>query len=233
MTTELEIRNYLLSIPTWNNVSEDFISFCLTYGRVRRYGAKQFLYFADEEASTVFILLKGRIQLVLTNEFTEKILRVLSPTVFFPEVVFDGKRYPHAALALENSEVLALDRQAVKKFMENRPELIWNFFEMLALDLRRAYRQIKSLSLGNARMRLGAKLYALAHAHGKSEPTGTVITIPLSATELAGMCSLARESVSRILSELKELNIIEVDRKKITIYDPETLREWIHERPER
>ncbi|MHB1652010.1 MAG: Crp/Fnr family transcriptional regulator [Desulfitobacteriaceae bacterium] len=230
MSKEQEIRQTLLSVPNWVNLPEEFLDFFLTRGRVRHYLAKQYLYFSGDEANTVFVLLKGRVQLLLTGEFSEKIFRVLRPPAFFPEVVLDGKPYPHAALALEATDVLGLDRETLKQFLETHAQLIWPFFQGLSLDLRRSYRQIKNLSLGDARLRLGAKLFALAHAHGKPTEIGVLISIPLSATELAGMCSLARESVSRILSELKASGIIEVEKKNITIRDPQTLRQWIHER---
>ncbi|MDA8229255.1 MAG: Crp/Fnr family transcriptional regulator [Desulfitobacterium hafniense] len=216
--------------PLWGNIPEDFTSFCISYGRIRKYSSKQYLYFSGDEANSVFFLLKGRVQLVLTNEFSEKVIRILEPVSFFPEIVLDGKMYPHAALTMDSTEVLALDRQAFLRYLEKNPSFIWIFYKLMALDLRRAYRQIKNLSIGDARLRLGAKLFSLAHAHGRDGTNGIEITIPLSATDLASMCSLARESVSRILSELKDAGIIQVNKKTIIISSKEKLRQWIIER---
>lgn len=230
MPKEEEIRQVLDAIPGWSQLPQEFFDFCLTRSRLRRYSAKQYLYFSGDEPTSVFVLLKGRVQLILTGEFNEKILRVLRPPAFFPEVILDGKPYPHAALALEATDVLGLDREALQQYLKANPTLLWPFLQALATDLRRSYRQIKNLSLGDARLRLGAKLFALAHAHGKPTKNGLMIVIPLSATELAGMCSLARESVSRILGELREANLIQMERKTITILDVEGLRAWIHER---
>ncbi len=230
MSKEKEIRELISLIPSWQDPPEDFIDFCITHGRVRRYAAKQFVYFSYDEAVNVFFLLKGRIQILITGEFSEKIFRVIKPPAFFPEVVFDEKAYPHAALAIEATEVLILDRQTLQRYLESHPTLLWNFYRALALDLRRAYRQIRNLALGDARLRLGAKLFALAHAHGSAEKDAVLITIPLSATDLAAMCSLARESVSRILGELRELEIIQIDKKTIKVSNLESLKEWIHDR---
>lgn len=212
------------------NMTPELINFCLTHGRLRRYAPKQYLYFSGDEGNTVYFLISGRIRLYLMGEFTEKIIRILNPPVFFPEIVFDGKPYPHAALCIEETEVLAIDRQTFMRFMESNPSILWIFYRELALDLRRSYRQIRNLSLGDARLRLGAKLFALAHVHGLKTKNGVLITVPLSATELAGMCSLARESVSRILAELKELKIIEINKKNITVLETKKLSLWIHER---
>jgi len=214
-------------------MTPEFINFCLTHGRIRRYASKQYLYFSGDEGNTVYFLITGRIQLYLMGEFTEKIIRVLNHPIFFPEIILDGKPYPHAALCIEETEVLAIDRQTFMRFIESNPSLLWIFYRELALDLRRSYRQIRNLSLGDARLRLGAKLYALAHVHGQPSKNGILITIPLSATELAGMCSLARESVSRILAELREVKIIEIKKKIITVLDMKSLQKWIHERAAR
>lgn len=230
MSKEHQIRKIIEDKLFSGNMPPEFIDFCLTHGRIRYYAPKQYLYFSGEEGNTVYFLITGRIRLYLMSEFSEKIIRILSNPVFFPEVVLDGKPYPHAALCIEETEVLAIDRQTLIRFIESNPSILWIFYRELALDLRRSYRQLRNLSLGDARLRLGAKLFALAHVHGQPSSNGILITIPLSATELAGMCSLARESVSRILGELKEIKIIDIKKKNITVFDLEELRRWIRER---
>ena len=230
MSNEQHVREILERKFFSGSMPPEFIDFCLAHGRFRHYAPKQYLYFSDDEGNTVYFLVSGRISLYLMGEFSEKIIRVLSSPVFFPEIVLDGKSYPHAALCMEETEVLALDRQILIRYIESNPSVLWIFYRELALDLRRSYRQIRNLSLGDARLRLGAKLFALAHVHGEPTLKGVLITIPLSATELAGMCSLARESVSRILGELKKIKIIAVEKKTITVLDLENLRRWIHER---
>lgn len=217
---------------SWRELPDSFWDFCLTHGRVRHYAAKQFLFFSGDEGNSVYFLLQGRVQILLTSEFTEKIFRVLQSPAFFPETVLDGKDYPYAVLALEASEVFVMDKKILIRFLEEHPEFLWTFYRSLSLDLRRAYRQIKNVALGDARSRLGAKLYALAHVHGQDTSDGVLINIPLSATDLAGMCSLARESVSRILGELKDQGILEMEKKKIRIKTIGGLQEWVHERGE-
>lgn len=233
MLNELQLRDILSTKLFSGNMTSEFIDFCLSHGRIRHYAPKQYLYFSGDEGTTVYFLISGRIRLYLMGEFSEKIIRVLKPPVFFPEIILDGKPYPHAALCIEETEVLALDRHTFMRFMENNPSLLWVFYRELALDLRRSYRQIRNLSLGDARLRLGAKLFALAHVHGLKTKNGVLITIPLSATELAGMCSLARESVSRILTELRDVKLIEIKKKNITVLNTDELSLWIHERAAR
>jgi len=230
MYTKDDIRSWLRQIPLWSNLPEEFADFWITHGRLRRYAGKQYLYFSGDPANLVFVLLQGRIQILLTSEFTEKIFRVLSAPCFFPEVTLDGKTYPHTALAVEPSDALVLERAVLRQYLETNPALLWPFYQGLALDLRRAYRQIKNLTLGDARVRVGAKLFALAHAHGQSATDGILIAIPLSASELAVMCGLARESVSRILGELRDLELIDVERKRIKVLNLTGLRNWIYER---
>jgi len=230
MSNEQHVREVLERKIFSGALPPELINFCLAHGRFRHYTPKQYLYFSEDEGNTVYFLITGRIRLYLMGEYSEKIIRELSTPTFFPEIVLDGKPYPNAALCMEETEVLAIDQKIFIQYIECNPSLLWIFYRELALDLRRSYRQIKNLSLGDARLRLGAKLFSLAHVHGKTSSNGVIIMIPLSATELAGMCSLARESVSRILAELKKIKILEIDKKTITVLDVEKLRSWIHER---
>lgn len=233
MFNKQQLREILTNELFSSKMTPEFVNFCLAHGRIRHYAPKQYLFFSGDEGNTVYFLIKGRIRLYLMSEFTEKIIRILNPPAFFPEIILDGKPYPHTALCVEETDILAIDQQSFVRYLESNPSLLWIFYRELALDLRRSYRQIRNLSLGDARLRLSAKLFALAHVHGKQSDNGVLITIPLSATELAGMCSLARESVSRILAELKGRNIIEINKKNITVLDMNTLRQWIHERAAR
>ena len=178
MSKEQQIREILTHKLFSGNMPSEFIDFCLSHGRIRHYSPKQYLYFSGDEANTVYFLVTGSIRLYLMGEFSEKNIRVLSPPVFFPEVVLDGKPYPHAALCIEDTEVLAIDRPTFVRFIENNPSLLWVFYHSLALDLRRSYRQIRNLSLGDARLRLGAKIFALAHVHGKTSSNGVLIIYP-------------------------------------------------------
>ena len=172
MSKEQKIRELLAHNLFSGNMPSEFIDFCLAHGRIRHYAPKQYLYFSGDEGNTVYFLVTGRIRLSLMAEFSEKIIRVLSPPNFFPEVVLDGKPYPHAALCIEESEVLAIDRHTFVRFIESNPSVLWVFYNGLALDLRRSYRQIKNLSLGDARLRLGAKIFSLAYVHGKPSLNG-------------------------------------------------------------
>lgn len=214
----------------WGKLPESFWEFCLVHGRVRHYAAKQFLFFSGEEGNSTFFLLQGRVQILLMSEFTEKIFRVLQAPAFFPEAILDGKNYPYAVLATETSEVFVLDRKLLMRYLQENPEALWAFYQSMALDLRRAYRQIKNVALSDARSRVGAKLFALAHVHGQSVSDGVLISVPLSATDLAGMCGLARESVSRILGELKDLGILQMEKKKFKVKSIKGLQSWVHER---
>ncbi len=214
----------------WGELPESFWEFCTNHGRVRHYASKQFLFFSGEASNSTFFLLQGGVQILLMSEFTEKIFRVLQAPSFFPEVILDGKNYPYAVITTEASEVFVLDKKILLGYLKDHPEMLLVFYQSMALDLRRAYRQIKNVALGDARSRVGAKLFALAHVHGQSVPEGVLISIPLSATNLAGMCSLARESVSRILGELKDLGILQMEKKQITVKSIEKLKFWVHER---
>ncbi|MEL1136410.1 Crp/Fnr family transcriptional regulator [Desulfitobacterium sp. THU1] len=216
--------------PLWEKLPESFWEYCASHGRIRQFAAKQFLFFTGEEGNYVYFLLKGRVQILLMSEFTEKIFRILQAPAFFPEVIFDSKVYPYAVITTETSEVFVLERRILLQYLKENPSDLWPFYQNMALDLRRAYRQIKNIALGDARSRLGAKIFALAHVHGQETDEGINITIPLSATDLAGMCSLARESVSRILGELKDLGILKIEKKLITVLSLEQLQEWIHDR---
>jgi CRP/FNR family transcriptional regulator, cyclic AMP receptor protein len=63
----------------------------------------------------------------------------------------------------------------------------------------------------------------LAKRHGVRDAHGTIIDLKITHQELAEMVGTSRETVTRVLTRLRELGIIEIDQRRITLLNANAL----------
>jgi CRP/FNR family transcriptional regulator len=66
-------------------------------------------------------------------------------------------------------------------------------------------------------------IYQLAKRHGIRDAHGTIIDVRITHQELAEMVGTSRETVTRVMTRLKEQGIIEIDQRRITLLDSKSL----------
>jgi CRP/FNR family cyclic AMP-dependent transcriptional regulator len=67
-------------------------------------------------------------------------------------------------------------------------------------------------------------LLRLADEYGEQKGDGIFIGLPMTNRDFANMVGTSRESVNRVLNQLKKRQLLDIDRKGILIYDLEALR---------
>ena len=93
--------------------------------------------------------------------------------------------------------------------------------------MRKQHSKFRDLVLYGKKGALYSTLIRLANSYGEEIDDGILISVPLTNQELANYSATARESLNRMLSELKRNNIIENRGNLIFIKDIEYLRKEI------
>jgi len=182
-----------------------------------------------------YIVAQGKIKVFkMSFEGKEQILHIYGPGHTFGEVaVFQGKNFPASAMALEQSTVLFLPREAFVQQIEKSPALAMNMLADLSRRLREFTVQIENLSLKEVPARLAAYILTLAfeqpaeHSQEKQIPAAKV-SLPVSKVQLASLIGTTPETISRGLKKIEQAGFIKTDGKKISISDQEGLEELSH-----
>ena len=93
--------------------------------------------------------------------------------------------------------------------------------------IRRLEYQLKN-TVGNVYLerKLASKLWKLARDFGVPSQNGILIDMDLTVTFLADLLGAPRENTSRACRKLCGLGLIHMEKKKITLPDPEQLKLW-------
>lgn len=178
--------------------------------------------FSEGDAGTgFFVVLTGRVKIYkLSADGKEQILHIFGPGEPFGEVpVFEGRRFPAHAVALDESTVLFVPRAGFIDLIKANPSLALNMLAVLSRRLRRFTVMVDNLSLKEVPARLAAHLlYLSEQAAGANR-----VELDIPKGQLAALLGTIPETFSRILTKLVKQGFIKADGVHITILDREGL----------
>lgn len=138
--------------------------------------------------------------------------------------VFDGGRYPASAAAVSPSRLLFIRKKDFQALCLEHPEVVLKVLKVVGDRLRHLVAIIEELSFTTVRHRLASMLLRLANTSGKRTSRGLEFVLPATNQELGAEFGTVRELVSRNLSRLQAIGIIELDGKKVIVPDLDRLR---------
>lgn len=184
------------------------------------------IFWEGKEAQGFYLLITGQVRLVKSSpEGKEYIIRLVGPGETFGEAaVFAESPYPATAMPLEDCQTLFFPRGPFLRHLSASPTLARNMLAALSRLMYHLTRQLEDLSLKEVSARLARYLLERCReTHGRVAP-GLTLELPTTKTHLASYLGTISETLSRTLARFKSLGLIEVDKGRITIVDPATLR---------
>ncbi|MFQ5399001.1 MAG: Crp/Fnr family transcriptional regulator [Anaerolineae bacterium] len=215
----------LAKAPLFRGLSEDELRAALQVAhhcRVRRHA---FFFHQEEEATTCYVLLKGRVRLSqLTPEGHQVIIRFMGPGDGMGIiVVLSNIAYPLSAEAVTDCHALAWDADTMIKLMERMPRLAVSGMQLIAGRFQELQKQYRELATERVERRVARALIRLTRQVGKRVDEGVLLDLPLSRQDLAEMTGTTLYTVSRILSKWEHNGLIGTGRERVLIHTPHAL----------
>ena len=186
----------------------------------------QFIYFPEEPALHIYMISDGRVRIGhYLEEGKEVIKSILTRGEIFGELALAGedKRSDFAQAMDDKTTVCPLSIEELKNLMYENKELSFKMLKLVGLRLMKLERRLELLVFKDARTRIIEFLKDAAAWKGKKVGFETMIPTKLTHKDIAALTGTSRQTVTTILNELKEQNLINFDRKKILIRDLEKL----------
>lgn len=189
-----------------------------------------FLFQEGQPASEMYIILSGKIQVSKMNaEGRELCLRLCQRNDIVGELTLFTyePKYLFNTFALEDSEVAALNIESLEQALFQNTQLAYEFMKWMNDHFRKTITKFRDLVLHGRKGALYSTLIRLSNSYGTYQEKGILITVPLTNQDLANFTGTARESVSRMLSDLRKNKIISINRKMIIIHNIDFLKKEI------
>lgn len=135
--------------------------------------------------------------------------------------------YIFNAIAQSAAEVFAIEYPVLEKYLERKPQLAGTLLKIVSAHMRKQHSKYRDLLLYGKKGALYSTLLRLANSYGKEVDGGILISVPLTNQELANYSATARESLNRMLSDLRRAGVIEYRDHLIFIRDIDYLKDAI------
>lgn len=133
------------------------------------------------------------------------------------------------AQVMMDTNICPLTLDDMDRLMKNNADLSIKMTKLVGFRLRKAERKIESLVFKDARTRIVEFLYDLGVEKGQKVGFETLVKNFFTHQDIASMTATSRQTVTTILNELRDKNLINFDRKRLLIRELDKLeQELLH-----
>lgn len=190
------------------------------------YNKDEFIYFPDDVSTNIYLVANGRVKIgSYTSDGKEIIKAILSKGEIFGEMALTGeeKRNDYANAMDSNTRVCPMGIEDLQTLMKDNKQLSLKIFKIIGLRFKKLERRIESLVFKDARTRIIEFLKEMAEEKGQKVGFEMMIKNHLTHKDIASLTGTSRQTVTTVMNELREDNIINFDRRRILIRDMERL----------
>ena len=177
----------------------------------RQLEAEEALFVVGEPGDGCYRLEKGLLKIVITSLLgKDRILAILGPGAIVGELAMIDKGPRSASVfALKRCELSFISRAGFKDRTTRHPEIYEHLMNVLAARLRQTDESMAASSFLTVKARLARALLQLGELAGEDAGAGrVVIRHGIGQCDLAAMAGVARENVSRVMSDWERRKVV-------------------------
>jgi len=182
-----------------------------------------YLFHEGDPSLGFYIIQRGAINVHRVNAAgKEQIIHVFRAGESFAEAsLATPTGYPADARALENSQVLMVQKAGFVDVLKRRPELALRMLGSMSMHLRTLVGQLEDLTLKDVETRLANWLVKRCPSPQANEPFA--VELPMTKRVLAAELGTVSETFSRTLAKFREQKLLSVKGRRVTVTSPARL----------
>lgn len=192
----------------------------------RKVRAGQALFDQDQRFEHIFVVRLGTFKTTaIDNEGSEQVLGFALRADILGCDAYATGRYSSYAIALEDSEVIAIPIEHFKGAGEACHRLERHLFRSLSQELNREHRVLAMIGTLGADARVANFLASLSERYGRMGYSSKSFVLRMTRQEIANHLGLTMETVSRAFSHLSRAQLIDANQRSIQVHSIERLRD--------
>jgi CRP-like cAMP-binding protein len=198
---------------------------------VQAFGADETIFKRGDAAAHMMVVVSGKVQISSPSHEGDKIIfATMSPGDVFGEIaLIDGHERSTDAIAVEPTEVLALQRDDFIKTLENNPKLTIDLLRVLCMRIRQTNELLEDFSIIDLRRRLAKRLSYVNDASSRNSG-GLKLTVRISQEELVAMMGVSQhDAIHKQLALWEQQGIVAVDKGWVSVMDQSALSAIVDE----
>jgi CRP/FNR family cyclic AMP-dependent transcriptional regulator len=186
----------------------------------------QFIYFPKEPSKILFFLKAGRIKIGSYSQDGKEVIKaILYPGEVFGEmgIVGEESRKDFAVAMDADTRMCTLHVDQFVKMMHENSQLSLAVTKNIGEKLRNVERRLESLIFKDARERIIDFMKEMAIKYGKKIGVEVLVKHDLTHQDIASLTATSRQTVTTVLNDLKEKDLIYMERKRFLIRELDKL----------
>ena len=184
------------------------------------------LFRAGDVGDGCYRIQTGLIKVVVTSrQGEERIISLLGPDAIVGELsMIDGGPRSASVVAITDCSLSFLSRAKFQTCIDSHPELTSYLMKTLARRLREADDGLAATTFLSVKQRLARALFGVAEYVGEKNGDGRIqLRLKIGQGDLAAMAGVARENVSRTMTEWRKREVVTRSSNYYCINDPKAL----------
>jgi CRP/FNR family transcriptional regulator, cyclic AMP receptor protein len=231
MTTAQETAALLARTEVFGDLEQRELDEVVQVAVPRRWERGEVVFREGDEGDTTYLLMSGAI--LLTREHQDgrvvAIAELRGGDMFGELAMFRSEPRSATAEAIEPTEAVALLAPDVQRLIKQNPDIAAKLLRALAERVSKTTERLLQQSFQTVAGRVASAL--LSQTAARKAERGDIdgdVLIEATQAEIAGLAGTSRESASRFLATLERAGVVTLGRGKVTVHDPERLRNYIH-----
>lgn len=177
----------------------------------------------------VFILCQGRVKMMSTNRdgktFIMKIAQ--SGEILGLQSIVTGGAHELTVETLQASQLAFISRADFLLFLKQHPDACLHMAQQLSNDCQSAYEVIRSIGLSQSVTEKLARLLLQWSVDGRMNAGAVHLKLALTHEEIGQLIGTSRETVTRILGDLKKRSVLELKGATLVIRNKAALERLV------
>lgn len=218
-------KHSLAGVALLSDLSTDYLAEVERVSKWRRYRSNEQVFDRLSDGTDIYFVVSGKVQILNYSPSGREIsfAEVNRGGSFGELSAIDGRTRSATAVAAEDSLLASLSAQRFKAVLLEQPAVALSVLSNVGDMVRNADARIMDLSTLSAINRVHTELLRMANVDGGGGNIGIIKPIPTH-SEIAARASTTRETVSRVLSHLARICIMERTARELRVLDLDRLR---------
>jgi len=185
----------------------------------------EYIYLPDEQADRLYFLTEGRVKIGSYADSGKEITKaILNKGEVFGELSLIGEeKRRDFAYAMEDTSLCILTVTDMKSLMRDHNALSLFLMKIMGSRMLEMEQRLEALVFKDSRTRIIEFLHSLAANKGQRVGYEQVVRKFMTHQEIANLTATSRQTVTTVLNDLRNKNILTFDRRRLLVRDMELL----------
>jgi CRP/FNR family cyclic AMP-dependent transcriptional regulator len=217
-------------IPLFRDLTTEELQQIRQITSQRFYRKRTVVFTEGTDKEAVFFIQDGLVKAFKTDEKGhEHILSFLKTGEMFPHTGFFNK-HPYTATTevIVDTQLLVIPQHLFEQLLVDIPEISIKLMRAMCEKIKELQEKLQVLTGNDVQDRGLSFLLKLAENYGTYRNGAVHIDVPMTNQEFADTIGSTRETVNRLINQLRKESILETHRNGYIIWDHEALKSWSH-----